>query len=80
MTITENKQETAPTFEPLQLMGTFWIFFGLVILFSTFFVKATPQVPLVRGVFTNIISGLILFGVGLFCYVKGRRKKAKNPR
>lgn len=70
--------ETKKAFEPLQIMGTFWAAFGVVVLVASFFVKATPQVPLVRGVATNIIAGTLLLGAGIFCIVKGRAKKGEK--
>ena len=59
-------------FEPLEIMGVFWLIFGIVVLIATFFVKATPRVPLIRGVVTNIIAGLLLFGAGLLSILKAR--------
>ncbi len=72
-----DRQNTEPAqeFEPLQMMGIFWLVFGIIVLASSFFIEATPQVPLVRGVVTNIIAGLLLLGAGVFCIVKARIKK-----
>jgi uncharacterized membrane protein HdeD (DUF308 family) len=70
--------EPAKKFEPLEIMGIFWLVFGIVILVSTFFVKATPQVPLVRGIVTNIIAGLLLLGAGIFSIVKARVNRRKT--
>jgi hypothetical protein len=67
--------EPEKSFEPLQIMGIFWLVFGIIVLASTFFIEATPRVPLVRGVVTNVIAGLLLFGAGIFCIVKARIKK-----
>jgi len=67
--------EPAKKFEPLQIMGIFWLVFGIIVLASSFFVEATPRVPLVRGVVTNIIAGLLLLGAGGFCIVRARIKK-----
>ena len=66
------------TFEPLQIMGIFWLVFGIVVLVSTFFVSATPRVPLVRGVVTNIIAGLLLFGAGFSCILKAKVNKKRQ--
>jgi hypothetical protein len=71
--------ELAKKFEPLQIMGIFWLVFGIIVLASTFFVEATPQVPLVRGVVTNIIAGLLLLGAGILCIVKAKINK-RTPR
>jgi uncharacterized membrane protein HdeD (DUF308 family) len=75
-----NKQTTEPkkTFEPLEIMGIFWLVFGIIILVSTFFVKGTPQVPLIRGVVTNIISGFLLLAAGILSILKGRANKRKE--
>lgn len=70
--------ETEKKFEPLHIMGLFWLVFGIVVLGSSFFVTATPRVPLVRGVVTNIIAGLLLLGAGIFCIVKARINKKKQ--
>jgi uncharacterized membrane protein YczE len=75
-----DRQNTEPAqkFEPLQMMGIFWLVFGIIVLASSFFMEATPQVPLVRGVVTNIIAGLLLLGAGVFCIVKARIKKKRE--
>ena len=72
-----DRQNTEPAqeFEPLQMMGIFWLVFGIIVLASSFFIEATPRVPLVRGVVTNVIAGLLLLGAGVFCIVKARIKK-----
>jgi hypothetical protein len=67
------------TFEPLMIVGVFWSIFGVVVLFATIFVRETDQVPLIRGVVTNLIAGSLLLGVGMISVLKGkanqRRKK-----
>lgn len=65
-------------FEPLEIMGLFWLVFGFIVLISTFFVKATPKVPLIRGVVTNIIAGLLLLGAGVLSILKGRANKRRE--
>jgi hypothetical protein len=70
--------EPAQEFEPLQIMGIFWLVFGIIVLASSFFIEATPRVPLVRGVVTNVIAGLLLLGAGGFCIVKARIKKKEK--
>jgi hypothetical protein len=70
------------TFEPFMIIGVFWSVFGLVVLVATFFVRETPQVPVLRGVVTNLIAGSVLLGVGIACILKGRadrRKKGAGP-
>jgi hypothetical protein len=75
--------ETTKTFEPLEIMGVFWLAFGIIVLIGTFFVRANPLVPLLHGVVTNIIAGGLLLGAGISCILKGRankRKKIKNEQ
>ncbi len=70
------------TFEPFTILGLFWSLFGLVVLLATFFVRETPQVPVLRGVVTNLIAGSLLLGVGVACLLKGRanrRMKGAGP-
>ncbi len=77
-----NKQNQEPkkTFEPLEIMGVFWIFFGGIVLLATLFVKGTENVPLVRGVVTNVIAGLLLLAAGVFSFLKGRSNKQRKSR
>ena len=77
-----DQQNTEPEkkFEPLQIMGIFWLVFGIIVLASTFFVEATPRVPLVRGVVTNVIAALLLLGAGVLCIVRARIKRRLGPR
>jgi len=75
------KKTTRPNqqqFEPLQIMGVFWVAFGIIVLAATFFVKSTEFVPQSRGIVTNIIAGLLLVGVGVFSFIKGRIRKRKR--
>jgi len=75
------KKTTRPKqqqFEPLQIMGVFWVAFGIIVLAATFFVKSTEFVPQSRGIVTNIIAGLLLVGVGVFSFIKGRIRKQKR--
>ena len=82
MGVNKQTEEPKKEFEPLEIMGIFWLVFGFVILVSTFFVKGTPQVPLVRGVVTKVIAGALLLGAGVLSIMKGkankRRKKLKS--
>ncbi|UCH95876.1 MAG: hypothetical protein JSV88_03260 [Candidatus Aminicenantes bacterium] len=75
-----DKQTIEPEkkFEPLQIMGIFWLVFGMIVLGSTFFVKSTEQVPLVRGIVTNIIAGLLLLGAGILSILKAKINKRKQ--
>jgi predicted metal-binding membrane protein len=66
------------TFEPLEIMGVFWIFFGVIVLLATLFVKGTENVPLIRGVVTNVIAGLLLLAAGIFSFLKGRSNKRRK--
>ncbi len=71
----ENSNEK-PAFEPLLIMGYFWFAFGIIVLIASFFVEETPQVPHIRGVLTNIFAGSLLFLIGLFSILKGRKKNS----
>ena len=66
------------TFEPLKIVGVFWSLFGVVILFATFFVRETPQVPAARGIVTNLIAGALLLGVGIASILRGRANSRKR--
>lgn len=67
-------------FEPLEIMGLFWFFFGVIVLMATFFVKGTENVPLLRGVVTNIIAALLLLTAGILSFLKGRANKRKRRK
>jgi len=66
------------TFEPLVILGVFWSLFGVVVLVATAFVRATPQVPLLHGVVTNLLAGALLLGVGLFSFFKGKANQRRK--
>ena len=72
-----NKQEVKKVFEPLEIMGFFWLFFGIIVLIATFFVKETPNVPVIRGTVTNIIAAFLLLSAGIFSIIKGKANKRK---
>jgi len=74
----DKKQGSEQMFEPLEIMGVFWLFFGMVVLLATFFVKGTENVPLVRGIVTNIIAGALLLCAGIFSILKGRANKRRK--
>jgi uncharacterized membrane-anchored protein YitT (DUF2179 family) len=74
----EIEMDDKKTFEPLKIVGVFWSIFGVVILFATFFVRATPQVPATRGIVTNLIAGTLLLGVGVASILKGRANSRKK--
>ncbi len=61
-------------------MGIFWLVFGSIIVVATFFVRATPQVPLARGVATNLVAGFLLLAAGGFSIIRGRRGREKGER
>ena len=64
--------EEEKKFNPLKIMGVFWLSFGLIVLIATFFIKSTPQVPLMRGIVTNIIAAALLLAAGSICVIKGK--------
>ena len=74
----KDSSSTKKIFEPLEIVGVFWALFGVVILVATLFVRETPQVPLMRGVVTNLIAGLLLLGVGVFSIIRGRANKRRR--
>jgi hypothetical protein len=79
--LTDDKQsEQKQTFEPLEIMGVFWLFFGIVVLLATFFVKGTENVPLMRGIVTNIIAAGLLLAAGIFSLFKGRASKRRKRK
>ena len=73
-----NNDDVKKTFEPLLIVGIFWSIFGVVVLVATAFVIGTPQVPLMRGVVTNLIAGSLLLGVGVISVLKGRANQRRK--
>jgi uncharacterized membrane protein HdeD (DUF308 family) len=65
----ENKDEQKSVANPLQVMGIFWVVFGLIVAISAY----APEETL--GKLVNLLSGFILIIVGVFALMKGRRKK-----
>jgi hypothetical protein len=80
MSTNDNQSGEKQTFEPLEIMGVFWLFFGIVVLLATFFVKGTENVPLLRGIVTNIIAAVLLLGAGIFSILKGRANKRRRKK
>jgi len=78
MTSSDNQSKEKQTFEPLEIMGFFWLFFGIVVLLATFFVKGTENVPLMRGIVTNVIAAGLLLAAGGFSILKGRANKRRK--
>ncbi|MGD2295291.1 MAG: hypothetical protein PVF22_05590 [Candidatus Aminicenantes bacterium] len=76
----ERQSGSKQVFEPLEIMGVFWLFFGIVVLLATFFVKGTENVPLMRGVVTNIIAAALLLTAGVFSILKGRSNKRRRRK
>ena len=74
--MSEPEKITVPI-QPLELMGWFWSAFGVIVLATTFFVEENEYVPLARGIATNIVSSLILLGVGAFSILRGRKQRRK---
>lgn len=74
----DNIKDEKKDFEPLQIMGIFWFLFGLIVLFASFFVKDTADVPLLRGIITNITAGILLLGAGIFSILKGKHNKRRK--
>ena len=80
MPANEKQSGQKQTFEPLEIMGVFWLFFGIVVLLATFFVKGTENVPLMRGIVTNIIAAGLLLAAGIFSILKGRSNKRRRKQ
>ena len=78
MSSNEKQSGQKQTFEPLEIMGVFWLFFGIVVLLATFFVKGTENVPLMRGIVTNIIAAGLLLAAGIFSILKGKANKRRR--
>jgi len=80
MSSNDKQSGSKEIFEPLEIMGVFWLFFGIVVLLATFFVKGTENVPLMRGIVTNIIAAALLLGAGIFSILKGRANKRRRKK
>ena len=68
-------EQSGMVFDPLKIMGIFWLIFGIIVLFATFFIKATPRVPLIPSVITNILAGSVLVIAGVVCLWKAKHNK-----
>jgi hypothetical protein len=80
MSSNDKQSGSKEIFEPLEIMGVFWLFFGIVVLLATFFVKGTENVPLMRGIVTNIIAAGLLLAAGIFSILKGRANKRRRRK
>lgn len=80
MEMDNQHREKKIAFEPLEIMGVFWIFFGVVVLLATLFVKGTENVPVIRGIVTNVIAGLLLLAAGVFSFLRGRSHKRRKRK
>jgi hypothetical protein len=80
MSSNDKQSGSKQIFEPLEIMGVFWLFFGIVVLLATFFVKGTENVPLMRGIVTNIIAAGLLLAAGIFSILKGRSNKRRRRK
>lgn len=59
-------------FNPFWTMGLFWVFFGLIVLSASFFIKPTPRVPLMVSLIIDIAAALLLILLGGLCIWKAR--------
>ncbi|UCE40646.1 MAG: hypothetical protein JSV17_14530 [Candidatus Aminicenantes bacterium] len=80
MSSNDKQSGSKQAFEPLEIMGVFWLFFGIVVLLATFFVKGTENVPLMRGIVTNIIAAALLLAAGIFSILKGKANKRRRRK
>ncbi len=65
-------------FNPLQMIGFFWLFFGGVTLAATFFIEATPRVPLSHGIVINVAAATVLIITGGLCVWRAKRTAQRN--
>lgn len=74
----EQKDSSNREFNPLAIMGLFWLVMGLFVWVAVFFVEASEYVSKTRGIMTNIAAGSILTLIGLLCIYRGRHKKKNS--
>jgi len=76
------EQKTVKHFNPFWTMGGFWIFFGLIVLSATFFIKPTPRVPLIVSLIIDVTAALLLILLGGICIWKAKSidREEKNQR
>ncbi len=67
-----SKEKAVKHFNPFWTMGAFWIFFGVIVLSATFFIKPTPRVPLYISLIIDISAALLLILLGGICIWKAR--------
>ncbi len=72
------KKEEKEEFDPLFIMGIFWLSFGVIVLFATFFITDMPLVPKFESIVTNVSAGMILLIAGILCLLKARNKKKRR--
>ncbi|MBN1576982.1 MAG: hypothetical protein JW913_10545 [Chitinispirillaceae bacterium] len=61
------------TFDPLNAVGIFWMFFGILVLIGIFFSTSN------LGRLMNGICGMILALTGLFAFMRGFRNRKRKP-
>ena len=66
----ENKKQV---FDPLNAVGIFWMFFGVLALIGIFFSTSN------LGRVTNGVCGLILAVTGLIAFMRGVRNRKRKP-
>ena len=72
---TATSEEKKVVFEPLNVMGIFWLVFGVIVLFASFFIKESKLVPLLPSMVTNILAGSTLSCAGILCLLKAKKKR-----
>lgn len=73
-----NETSGQKIFEPLEIIGYFWTFFGIIVAGATFFIQPNQYVPEVRAVVTNLIAAFLLLLAGGLCIYYGRKRKARR--
>ncbi|NLP12591.1 hypothetical protein GX408_19490 [bacterium] len=67
--------QTEKRFDPLNVIGFFWLLFGGVVFVSTFFVRGTSRVPLMHSVLINLLAAFLLIAAGGVCLWKAKRNR-----
>jgi uncharacterized membrane-anchored protein YitT (DUF2179 family) len=75
-----SEEKSIKNFEPLEIMGYFWMILGVLVLIVTPFVEENSYVPMIRGIMTNIVSGGIMVGIGIFAIFKGRHNRRNQTK
>jgi len=70
--------EKSNKMKPAEIMGTFWLLLGVVVLIGTFFIHTGDRVIQTRDIVTNLIGSFLLIGIGLTSVLAGRVSRKKE--